>query len=260
MRATREKRGGKLEKLYLDETRELAQERAPDLIALDDALKSLAIAFPRESEVVELKFFGGLEAKEIAELFSRLNQNRFARLEFCQDLAPACADELAELTPMALNCRAGASPAFFFRFGNRSGCPTINHGPSTTHSRVVTMGPKCRLLPYLLRRRARESSWIMKQAFRAFKSAVSRLRGWSVLAALLMPDHIHLLVAPTEDRDAKLGNLVGALKRWTREELNASWHWQSGSFDRLLRRDKLAHEKWLYIEQNPVTCRPRYPR
>jgi ECF sigma factor len=30
-----EKRGGKMEKLYLDETRELSQERAPDLIALD---------------------------------------------------------------------------------------------------------------------------------------------------------------------------------------------------------------------------------
>jgi len=65
---TAEKRGGKLEKLYLDETHELSSERAPDLIALDDALTSFTSTYPREGEVVELKFFGGLEAKEIAEV------------------------------------------------------------------------------------------------------------------------------------------------------------------------------------------------
>jgi REP element-mobilizing transposase RayT len=91
-----------------------------------------------------------------------------------------------------------------------------------------------------------------EQTFRAFKSAVSRLRGWSVIAAILMPDHVHLLVAPTEDREAKLGNLVGALKRWTRQALNARWQWQPGSFDRLLRRDESTYEKWLYVEENPV--------
>lgn len=63
-----EKRGGKLAKIYLDETRELSAERAPDLVALDDALKNFASTYPREGEVVELKFFGGLEANEIAEV------------------------------------------------------------------------------------------------------------------------------------------------------------------------------------------------
>jgi RNA polymerase sigma factor (TIGR02999 family) len=63
-----DKRGGQMRKIYLDETRELAQERAPDLLALDDALKSLAVSHPRESEIVELKFFGGLNAKEIGEV------------------------------------------------------------------------------------------------------------------------------------------------------------------------------------------------
>ena len=65
-----DKRGGQLQKIYLDETRELAQERAPDLLSLDDALKSLAVSHPRESEIVELKFFGGLNAKEIGELLN----------------------------------------------------------------------------------------------------------------------------------------------------------------------------------------------
>ena len=63
-----DKRGGQMRKIYLDETRELAQERTPDLLALDHALKSLAVSHPRESEIVELKFFGGLNAKEIGEL------------------------------------------------------------------------------------------------------------------------------------------------------------------------------------------------
>ena len=65
-----DKRGGQLQKIYLDETRELAQERAPDLLALDDALKSLAVSHPRESEIVELKFFGGLNAREIGEVLN----------------------------------------------------------------------------------------------------------------------------------------------------------------------------------------------
>ncbi len=64
----REKRSGKWEKVYLDETRELACERSLDLIAVDDALKNFATTYPREGTVVELKFFGGLEAKEIAEV------------------------------------------------------------------------------------------------------------------------------------------------------------------------------------------------
>lgn len=88
------KRGGKLEKLYLDETRELAQERPPDLIALDDALQSFASTFPRESEVVELKFFGGLEAKEIAEVLhvstkTVLRDWNFAKLWLCRELSSA---------------------------------------------------------------------------------------------------------------------------------------------------------------------------
>jgi RNA polymerase sigma-70 factor, ECF subfamily len=66
----REKRGGKWEKIYLDETRELGRESAPDITALDDALKDFAQNHPRESEVVELKFFGGLERDEIAQVLN----------------------------------------------------------------------------------------------------------------------------------------------------------------------------------------------
>jgi len=62
------KRGGLQEKLALDEARVVAPAGAPDLVALDGALQNLARIYPRKSDVVELKFFGGLEAREIAEV------------------------------------------------------------------------------------------------------------------------------------------------------------------------------------------------
>ena len=89
-------------------------------------------------------------------------------------------------------------------------------------------------------------------AFKAFKTAVDKLQNWRVLAAMLMPDHLHVIAAPIDNRDAKLGNFSGALKRWMRRELNASWHWQPGCFVRLLRSDESLHDKWLYVQQNPV--------
>jgi hypothetical protein len=37
-----------------------------------------------------------------------------------------------------------------------------------------------------------------------------------------------------------------------RQDLKATWPWQPGSFDRLLRSDESAEQKWQYIRQNPV--------
>jgi REP element-mobilizing transposase RayT len=88
--------------------------------------------------------------------------------------------------------------------------------------------------------------------FTAFKNAAGRLDDWQILAAILMPDHLHVIAAPIKDREAKVGNLSAAIKRWMRQELNASWKWQRGSFDRLLRSDESFHDKWLYVEENPV--------
>jgi putative transposase len=89
-------------------------------------------------------------------------------------------------------------------------------------------------------------------AFKAFKLAIGKVENWRVLAAMLMPDHLHVIAAPIQNRNAKLGNFSGALKRWMRQELNASWNWQPGCFDRLLRSDESLHNKWLYVQENPV--------
>jgi ECF sigma factor len=42
------------------------QERGADLIAIDDALNTLATQDPRKSQIVELRFFGGLTVEETA--------------------------------------------------------------------------------------------------------------------------------------------------------------------------------------------------
>lgn len=61
-----EKRGGGARKLSLDAAEFVPQESADDLLALDELLEELGREYPRQSEVVEYKFFGGMEMKEIA--------------------------------------------------------------------------------------------------------------------------------------------------------------------------------------------------
>ncbi len=62
------KRGGKVCFVSLVEAADVLQEASPDLVALDIALDKLAALDPRQSRVVELRFFGGLTLEEIAEV------------------------------------------------------------------------------------------------------------------------------------------------------------------------------------------------
>jgi RNA polymerase sigma factor (TIGR02999 family) len=54
----------------LDEGVIVSGEHITEIVALDDALKDLAKLNPRQSEVVELKYFGGLTVEEIAKALS----------------------------------------------------------------------------------------------------------------------------------------------------------------------------------------------
>lgn len=63
-----QKRGGGARLVSLDENLAVAHHRGTDLVALNDALDELAVIDPRKSRVVEMKFFGGLTAEEIAEV------------------------------------------------------------------------------------------------------------------------------------------------------------------------------------------------
>src|SRR5262245_41284704 len=52
----------------LDHALEVSPSRSPDLVAVDDALKTLAAFDTRKSQIVELRFFGGLSVEETAEV------------------------------------------------------------------------------------------------------------------------------------------------------------------------------------------------
>ncbi|MBL8172222.1 MAG: sigma-70 family RNA polymerase sigma factor [Acidobacteria bacterium] len=62
------KRGGGALKVSLEEAAEVVEERAYELVALDDALNDLARIDLRKSRVVELRYFGGLSVEETAEV------------------------------------------------------------------------------------------------------------------------------------------------------------------------------------------------
>ena len=67
-----QKRGGGLERLTLDESNAptpraaFSEQHADSLLALDDALRRLELVDPRQSKVVECRFFGGLTSEETA--------------------------------------------------------------------------------------------------------------------------------------------------------------------------------------------------
>ncbi len=62
------KRGGGAWQVTFDEAQVAAPERSADLGALDEALGRLAELSPRQSQVVEMRYFGGLSEEEIAEV------------------------------------------------------------------------------------------------------------------------------------------------------------------------------------------------
>jgi RNA polymerase sigma factor (TIGR02999 family) len=62
-----QKRGGGAPVLSLDEALVMPVEPGNDLVALDDALTALAVVDARKSDVVEMRFFGGLDIDETAE-------------------------------------------------------------------------------------------------------------------------------------------------------------------------------------------------
>lgn len=89
-----QKRGGGVHRVPLDEAVVLAQEAGRDLVALDDALQVLETVHPRQSHVVELRFFGGLSLEETAEALhvsvdTVKRDWRFAKLWLLRELTGA---------------------------------------------------------------------------------------------------------------------------------------------------------------------------
>ncbi|HXD34806.1 MAG TPA: sigma-70 family RNA polymerase sigma factor [Pyrinomonadaceae bacterium] len=63
-----EKRGGAATRLSIDEVVSMPGTQEVDVVLLDDALKRLAEFDPEQAKIVELRFFGGLTVKEVAEV------------------------------------------------------------------------------------------------------------------------------------------------------------------------------------------------
>ena len=69
-----QKRGGQLKRLEadsgfnLDQIPDVGSDRAAEMLALNDALDVLAKMDPRQAQVVEMRFFGGLSVEETAEV------------------------------------------------------------------------------------------------------------------------------------------------------------------------------------------------
>lgn len=62
------KRGGGVQHIALEDTAAVGGGRAENLVVLDDAMQALARIDPRKAHVVELRFFGGLNVEETAEV------------------------------------------------------------------------------------------------------------------------------------------------------------------------------------------------
>jgi RNA polymerase sigma factor (TIGR02999 family) len=62
------KRGSDIPALQLDEALAEAMQPGADLVAVDEALKTLALVDQRKARIVELRFFGGLSVAETAEV------------------------------------------------------------------------------------------------------------------------------------------------------------------------------------------------
>jgi RNA polymerase sigma factor (TIGR02999 family) len=86
------KRGGGARRVALDDGAVASVERAAELVALDDAMHGLAALHPRRSRVVELRYFGGMNNREAAEVLGISEATvqrewRFARAWLYRELA-----------------------------------------------------------------------------------------------------------------------------------------------------------------------------
>ena len=93
-----QKRGDQPQQVTLDEALMLTRGRNEDLVALDEALKSLTVVDPRKSQVVEMRFFGGLSVEETAEVLkvspdTVLRDWRLAKLWLLRELSGEAPDK-----------------------------------------------------------------------------------------------------------------------------------------------------------------------
>ncbi|MFN2508305.1 MAG: DEAD/DEAH box helicase [Chthoniobacterales bacterium] len=89
-------------------------------------------------------------------------------------------------------------------------------------------------------------------------------RRYDLYAACVMPDHVHLLIEPMIEKEDEAGapvffslaKILHSIKSFTANEINkrekkTGPHWETESFDRLIRSERDLQEKFQYIARNP---------
>jgi RNA polymerase sigma factor (TIGR02999 family) len=92
------KRGGEWRQVALNEAVAVFRDRRTDIVALDDALRTLCDIDPRKGRVVEMRFFGGLSIKEVAEVLNVSQETvlrdwRLAKVWLLRELSQGTLDE-----------------------------------------------------------------------------------------------------------------------------------------------------------------------
>lgn len=85
-------------------------------------------------------------------------------------------------------------------------------------------------------------------------------RKWTVYAAVVMPDHVHLLGKPLplpEGGFLNLAKIIHSIKSYSAHEIKKRLAtetsiWQDERFDRIIRDEEEFLEKWQYLRNNPV--------
>jgi len=150
-----------------------------------------------------------------------------------------------------VNCRAAIFAAVSF-IGGQDGRPTIEGMARPPRSPIWLKHDQVVTYFVTLCVEDRRSVLANPAAFRAIQTFCRANANWRTIAAVAMPDHFHALVCPLKDREAKITQFSAGLKRFVRSQTQATWKWQDGVFDRLLRKDEFAESKWFYIRENPV--------
>jgi RNA polymerase sigma factor (TIGR02999 family) len=94
-----DKRGGGVQRVTLDDAVAVAQAPSVDLVALDEALERLGSIDSRQSQIVELRFFGGLTLDEAAAVLKVSRDTvkrdwRFAKLWLARELSAIAKDSV----------------------------------------------------------------------------------------------------------------------------------------------------------------------
>lgn len=94
-----DKRGGGVQRVTLDDAVAVVQAPSMDLVALDEALERLGSIDSRQSQIVELRFFGGLTLDEAAEVLQVSRDTvkrdwRFAKLWLARELSAIAKDSV----------------------------------------------------------------------------------------------------------------------------------------------------------------------